>query len=83
VELSAFLSLLQLTRLLFYVAIPRFPVYAALAARSSRSVLDLRVHSAGSVLTAFTAADAGNKQAQRLVSIGRNDGSLMVWDIEG
>jgi hypothetical protein len=65
------------------VAIRRFPVYAALASRSSRNVLDLRVHSAGSVLSTFTAADATKKQAQRLVTVGRNDGSLMVWDIEG
>jgi hypothetical protein len=35
------------------------------------------------VLSTFTAADGSKKQAQRLVTIGRNDGSLMVWDIEG
>lgn len=61
----------------------RFPAYAVAADRASQVVVDLNVHSAGAVLSTFTAPNRTKVgQPQRLVTVGQGDGSLMVWDLE-
>lgn len=60
----------------------RFPAYAVAAVRAPQVVVDLAVHSAGGVLSTFTAPSSAKGKAQRLVTVGRGDGSLMVWDLE-
>jgi hypothetical protein len=53
------------------------------AERASQVVVDLNVHSAGAVLSTFTAPNRTKVgQPQRLVTVGQGDGSLMVWDLE-
>jgi hypothetical protein len=55
-------------------------VYSCVVQRSSTVVADLNTHSAGAVFSTFTAPD--KKGAQRLVTVGQGDGSLMVWDVQ-
>jgi len=66
--------------LLFFLC--RYPLHRAPQEHNERAVSGLRVHSRGPVLSTFTAATTtAEGEAQRLVTVGREDGSLMVWDL--
>lgn len=45
------------------------------------TVLQLKVHSTGPVVSTFTTTPVDNNGVQRLVTVGQQDGSIMVWDI--
>lgn len=52
-------------------------MYSAIASRDARAVVDVSVHSQGKVVCAFTSG-----QRQRLVTVGQQDGSIFVWDLQ-
>ena len=66
---------------IIYYVLYRYPIYTAADLSDTTTVLQLKVHSTGPVVSTFTTTPVDNNGVQRLVTVGQQDGSIMVWDI--
>lgn len=70
-----------LLQYIIYYVLYRYPIYTAADLSDTTTILPITVHSTGPVVSTFITTPVDNNGVQRLVTVGQQDGSVMVWDI--